>query len=124
MPVYSDIHPHLAQDAVGNIKQVTDIECVTAAYENIIGTKMGERPFRRSFGVLLDQYVFESCDAITAREIKMDVAVACSQDSRILIKQVNVQPLTDDLMYVIQSVFDIRGLQAERGESNTVLKVE
>lgn len=54
-------------------KNLTDIESVIASIDNILKTRIGERPFNRDFGSRLEDYLFEPYTFSVSRLILSEI---------------------------------------------------
>ena len=57
--------PCRLESGLGRFRRLSELEEIKQSVHLILTTRRGERPFRPSFGVNLDQYAFELMDATT-----------------------------------------------------------
>lgn len=89
--VYSDVNIDLGTGS--SYELVYNEEAVMKSLLNILRTRKGTRPFRRTFGGSLEEMLWDPLDDITAKRIKLrltqDIA---KEEPRISIQQIEVIP--------------------------------
>ena len=68
--------PCRLESGLGRFRRLSELEEIKQSVHLILTTRRGERPFRPSFGVNLDQYAFELMDATTCNLIRQEVIAA------------------------------------------------
>lgn len=107
MPLYSDVN--YLNKTKGSV--LTDVEAVYQAIYTLLGTKVGQRVFRPTYGSYLDNYLFEPCDQTTADKILADITTTLSQEPRVQLNlaKSSVIPRPVDKMFSITLIFNILG---------------
>lgn len=107
MPLYSDIN--IMNSKLGN--KLYDQDSIFQAIYTLLGTKIGERVFRPTYGSRLDKYLFEPCDNITAERILIDINETLKQDPRVnfLINESSVIPIPEKKAFSITIIFALIG---------------
>lgn len=120
MAIYSDLN--YIKPSLGD--RVFDVNAVYQSVFSILGTKVGERVFRPTYGMSLKTYLFEPCDEITARSILYEVTNIMDLEPRVSLNlsKSTVKPVPNDKMFVITLVFSVLGFTATEKTLNLVLK--
>lgn len=110
--VYSDLPFNMALDATGDVP-VTSVEhSIKQSLFNIIHTRKGSRQLNPNFGCLLDSYLFEPFDAITARSIGESIDNAFTQwETRIDVQSIVITMDNDNLLYELNITYQIKNVQ-------------
>jgi len=111
---YTDIDISLDKKHNGDINDFVSIEAIKSSITNIIETMKGSRRKRPEFGGNLWPYLFEPMDEITAQSIGEEVLAAIEiWETRIIIENVNINPVYDRNEYDITVIFKLKGMQTE-----------
>lgn len=112
MIVYSDIHPQLAKNKVGDLSLVTNYDAIEASIDNILGTEFRERVMLPEFGARISQYLFDIISESTARMIKNEIMMAVHRwEPRIKTNSVSIIPNKEEHLYEIEIDYEVIGLQ-------------
>jgi len=104
--IYSDI-------AKSNDKSLYNYKSVLDAVENVLYTRVGERPHNRLFGSKIEDYLFDLCTELNARFILSNIIYSLS----VWEKRVTVLPESEVIAdcenrrYIINLYLKIKGLE-------------
>jgi phage baseplate assembly protein W len=120
MPLYSDIN-YINKNRGTTI---TDIDAVYQAVFTLLGTKVGQRVFRPTFGSYLDQYLHEPCDDDTAAKIQADISRTIAQEPRVefMSNKSSVIPQPQNKAFAITICFKIIGFETTERTLELTLK--
>lgn len=89
--IYSDVN--LALGAASSYELLTNEDAVMRAILNILETRRGTRPFRRTFGSSLMELLFDPLDDITARRIRTKLLRDIAENEpRVRLENIEVIP--------------------------------
>jgi len=90
--VWSDLDHRFTQDALGNLKVVTNVASVMTSIDNILRTYRGERVMLPTFASRFRGLLFEGLNATTMKFLSKEVKDEIEKwDSRVSIQTVSVQ---------------------------------
>ncbi len=107
--LFSDVNMGLKDE--NNYELVFDETSVEKSIITILSTKVGSRVFRRDFGSVLDDILFDPMDDITVERIKMGIIDAVSRwETRIEVQSSEVKPDYDNRQYFVRLIYIIPSL--------------
>lgn len=110
--VWSDIHHSITTDAQGNVRKAINVDAVKTSLDNILGTRLGERPMLRSFGSRLGSLLFENLDEVFLDSISSEIRDTIEiWEDRIIINAIDFKVLPDENTLDIFMSFSIRGYE-------------
>lgn len=112
MPFYRDVNSLTPT----NRPDVTDVDAVTQSLLNLIRTKRGEVPFNPTYGIALEDSLFDLMDEGTSLRILADIANSIdSFEPRVDLEtgDSTVELFEDDNRIVVTLIFSIKGFSDE-----------
>ena len=108
---FVDLSMGLLRNAFTNDVSVTKNEnAIKGAIKNIMMTKKGEKLFDTSFGTSIWESLFDPLDELTADRIKQEIGNTIGQyETRITIRDINVEPMFNENAYYVGLTFTIIG---------------
>ena len=87
---------------------------IARSIRNIIFTARGDKPFNPFFGSRVSELLFDPMDQITTLAIKTEIEETIKNfESRVDLKEVQVNPLYDDNEYSVVINYEIIGIDVE-----------
>ena len=87
---------------------------IARSIRNIIFTARGDKPFNPFFGSRVSELLFDPMDQITTLAIKTEIEETIKNfESRVDLKEVQVDPSYDDNEYSIVINYEIIGIEAD-----------
>lgn len=107
MSLYSDLN--YIKPTLGGT--VYDIDSIFQSIFSALGTKIGQRVFRPTWGSSLNRYLFEPCDELTARNILYDIKRTMDLEPRVQfnIAKSSVVPVPEKNMFILNIHYNILG---------------
>lgn len=123
--VWSDLHPSIVPDGLGDIKIVENVASVMGSIDNILRTQKGERVMLPEFGSNLGGMVFENIDDTLMKFIAHDVKESIERwDDRVSVEQVQAVTDPDRSSASIVVKFRIKGYGSSIFEHKVLLRGE
>lgn len=108
-PIFSDVNPDVREE---RYEQVLNESAIQKSIQTIFGTRKKTRPFRRSFGTILDDLLFDPVDDITAMKIRRELIDAIRiWETRIVMDEAVVIPNYENQEYYVSLTYHIPQLQ-------------
>lgn len=108
--VWSDLHPSIIPDGLGDIKIVENVASVMGSIDNILRTRKGERVMLPEFGSNLSSMVFENVDDTLMKFVSHDVKESIERwDDRVYVEQVKTATDPDRSSVSLVVRFRIKG---------------
>lgn len=99
------------KDVLGNqiIPILKNDQAVRESIINLLSTEVGSRIMNPELGLLLDRYLFDPIDSITADKIHYDIVTAIEKfENRIENLVIEVNPYEELQTFIIDITFDIK----------------
>jgi len=123
--IWSDLHPSIIPDGLGDIKIVTNVASVMGSIDNILRTQKGERVMLPEFGSNLGSMVFENIDDTLMKFIAHDVKESIERwDDRVSVEQVRATTDPDKSAVAIVVKFRIKGYGSSIFEHEILMRGE
>jgi len=120
--IWSDLHPGIIPDGLGDIKVVENVASVMGSIDNILRTRKGERVMRPEFGSNLGSMVFENIDDTLMKFISHDVKESIERwDDRVHVEQVRSATDPDRSSVSLVVRFRIKGYGSSIFEHKVLL---
>lgn len=106
---YSDLAMGFAMSPVtGNLAMVYDAQSIKQALKNLILTKPGEKFYKKNYGTVVHDMLFDMIDNITAENIKLGIEEAI-RNYEPRVDALEVQVIADEvnLQYIVNIFFRI-----------------
>jgi len=99
---FSDFLFTMTIDSNGSPTVEYDFDAIKQSIQTILSTSPGERMMLPTFGCNVPSYVFEPCNALTARNLSADIKDALIEwENRISVNSVDVTPSPDQNAFYI-----------------------
>lgn len=122
---YIDISK-IGKDFTGkkDVALLTNERAVSESIKNLIGTKPGQRIMNPEFGINVEQFLFQPIDDLSALEIRQEIEYGLEQfEPRLETFKVEVIPVEDENMYIVNLSFTIKVLKTTQEIQITLNKV-
>ena len=97
---------------------------IARSIRNIIFTARGDRPFNPFFGSRVSELLFDPMDQITTLAIKTEIEETIKNfESRVDLKEVQVNPLYDDNEYSVVINYEIIGIDVDPQQLSFALEL-
>lgn len=113
MAIYTDINQATPEER----ENLTDVQAVFQALENIFLTRKTERFYNPEFGIDLEDFLFDLNDDLTQLDLFRRVTEAVQKfETRVIIDfaSTTVTPDPDNLRFNIDLIFQIRGFEGQQ----------
>lgn len=108
--VWSELHHEIILDSAGEVKRVINEQAVRSSLDNILRTSRGERVMLPSFGVGIEDVLFDQVSQSTASEIASRIKENINTwDDRVVINAVDFNLQPDSNAMGISLSFSIAG---------------
>ena len=108
--VWSELHPEIISDGLGQIKRVINVDAVKASIDNILRTRPGERVMLPQFGSPLHSFLFETMINEELNHIVDQLKAAVELwDDRVEITEMSIYKEPDKGQIFLEALFRIRG---------------
>lgn len=97
---------------------------IARSIRNIIFTARGDKPFNPFFGSRVSELLFDPMDQITTLAIKTEIEETIKNfESRVDLKEVQVNPLYDDNEYSVVINYEIIGIDVDPQQLSFALEL-
>ena len=97
---------------------------IARSIRNIIFTARGDKPFNPFFGSRVSELLFDPMDQITTLAIKTEIEETIKNfESRVDLKEVQVNPLYDDNEYSVVINYEIIGIDVDSQQLSFALEL-
>jgi len=115
---YADLRLDLAEDVIvaknkkskSDIAVDYDVSAVRNSITNMFGTRKGQRPLEPTFGINLDQYLFEPISTFIAQQIGEEIKSTLKFDDRVAPLRIDVTVLASEDGYRVDLLLYISSL--------------
>lgn len=103
---YTDFELSMIPNANGDIKQLSDEECIIQSIKNACNLNSFDIPFDDSYSANIRKFLFDNPDKIRETEIKKSIKKVLSLDTRLSDPTVNITYTTNfQVCYIDVSVY-------------------